>query len=70
MQFELTKEYLDQLRELIGHGKDAQIQELLGELHPADIAEIIDEVKTEDATFIYKLLERIIDVNVIRLFII
>ena len=65
MQFELTKEYLDQLRELIGHGKDAQIQELLDKLHPADIAEVIDEVKTEEATFIYKLLEKDIAADVL-----
>lgn len=65
MQFELTKEYLDQLRELIANGKDALIQEYLAELHPADIAEIIDEVKTEEATFIYKLLGKDIAADVL-----
>lgn len=65
MQFELTKEYLDQLRELISHGRDALIQEQVAELHPADIAEIIDDLKTEEATFVYKLLERDIAADVL-----
>ena len=57
MQFELTKEFLQELREAIAHGRDAHIHEVTAELHPADIAEILDEVNLEEAKYIYKQLE-------------
>ncbi len=57
MQFELTKEFLDQLRKNISNGKDHELEESLKGLHPADIAEIFDEVKAAEANYIYRLLE-------------
>ncbi len=57
MQFELTKEFLDQLRKNISSGKDHELEESLKGLHPADIAEIFDEVKAAEANYIYRLLE-------------
>ncbi len=57
MQFELTKQFLEELREAIAYGKDSFIPEHITELHPADIAEILDEVTMQEAQYIYKFLE-------------
>ena len=58
MQFELTKEYITHLRELIDTGQAGEIRTLLEELHPADIAEILDEVKEDESLYIYRLLDK------------
>lgn len=57
MQFELTREYLDDLRDSIANGRDRHIKSEIDELHPADIAEILDKLKSVEATYIFKLLE-------------
>ncbi len=57
MQFELTREYLDELREAVANGRDSQIKSEIDGLHPADIAEIFDRLRTAEATYIFKLLE-------------
>ena len=57
MQFELTKEYLDQLREAIEIGDSDLVSKQISGLHPADIAEILDEVNLEEAKYIYQHLE-------------
>jgi magnesium transporter len=57
MQFQVTPEYLDSLRESIKAGDDAHINNLLKELHASDIAEIFNEVDLEEAKFIYKHLD-------------
>ena len=36
---ELTKEYIDHLKDIITEKDDAKIKEILDELYPADIAE-------------------------------
>jgi len=53
MQFELTKEFLDQLRDLIKEDNKAEVTKLLEELHPADIAEIIEELDKDDAIYAF-----------------
>jgi len=55
MQFELTREYLDEIREMIAENNSAFIEDVI-HLHPADIAEIIDELDNDEAKFIYALL--------------
>lgn len=53
MQFELTKEYLEQIREAIASANHAFISQEILELHPADIADILDELDNEQAKYIY-----------------
>jgi magnesium transporter len=55
--FELTREYIDSLCDLIEAKDEASVSELLHELHPADIAEIYGELNLEQAKYIYFLLD-------------
>ncbi|MFN2422262.1 MAG: magnesium transporter [Cryomorphaceae bacterium] len=57
MQFELTREYLDSLRDAIDEGRDSYIQQEFEDLHPADIAEIFEQLKTAEASYVFKLLD-------------
>ena len=56
-QFELTREFLDQLESLIDDGKKEEVSRLVADLHPADIAEILKELNNEKAQFIFLLLD-------------
>ena len=56
MQFELTSEILDQLKEAIDARDSAFINEKLEELYAADIAEIINQLNLSQAAYIYGLL--------------
>tara|TARA_B100000508_G_scaffold141097_1_gene146945 strand:- start:38053 stop:39402 length:1350 start_codon:yes stop_codon:yes gene_type:complete len=53
MRFELTKEYLDEVRELIAQNNSAFIDQKIIHLHPADVAEIIDELDNDEAKFVF-----------------
>lgn len=57
MQFQLTKEFLEILKEDIARFDRDTVSAKVGELYPADIAEILDEVTLKEAQFIFKLLE-------------
>ena len=57
VNFELTREYIDQLKELIEAKNETAISELLEELHPADIAEIYEELSIDEAKFVYFLMD-------------
>ncbi|MGF7138959.1 magnesium transporter [Roseimarinus sediminis] len=57
MQFELTKEYIDQLKHLIEEGKLKAIVQHLDELHPADIADVMEQLSMEEAKSVYLLLK-------------
>lgn len=57
MQFELTKEYIEELRALIEVENGEAIKSELAELHPADIADILEVLNTKEAMFVYLLLE-------------
>jgi magnesium transporter len=57
MQFELTREYIDNLKRIIEQKNEAEAIGLMEELHPADIAEIYDELNIEEAKFLYLLLD-------------
>ncbi len=56
MQFELTSEILDKLKEAIDARDSAFINEKLEELYAADIAEIINQLNLSQAAYIYGLL--------------
>src|SRR5690554_3666830 len=53
MQFELTKEYLEDIQVKIAENKSDFIEDELVHLHPADIAEILDELDTDEAKYVY-----------------
>lgn len=57
MQFELTREYIDQLKAWIENGQTEEIKTSVGELHPADIAEILEVLTMDEAQEVYLLLE-------------
>ncbi len=62
---DLTREYIDNLQELIQHGKDEAIRESLIDIHPADIADIFDELKSEETVYLYKVLDKEIAADVL-----
>jgi magnesium transporter len=57
MQFNISKEFLTQIGELIHQKNDQQLEVLLNDLHHADIAEIFEELNIEEATYIFKILD-------------
>ncbi len=54
---ELTKEYIENLKDIITQKDDAQAQELLHNLYPADIAELYQELDLEEAIYLYLLMD-------------
>ena len=57
MSFELTKPLLDQIQEDVAEGRDTSVLALVSELHPADIASIIDRLGSDEAVYVYRLLD-------------
>ncbi len=57
MPFQLTTDFLTQVEQLIAIKDGNALQELLQDLHFADVAEILEELKSEEATYLIKLLE-------------
>ena len=57
MSFELIKENIEQLKELIENDRQAEVVQIMDELHSADIAELMDDLSIEEAKYIYLLLE-------------
>lgn len=55
--FELTREFIEQIRLLIEQKDEAALTELIKDLHPADIAEIYEELSIEEAKYLYFLLD-------------
>lgn len=56
MQFELTKEYLEELNAAVEGNVETKVLELIEGLHAVDIAEILEEQSTKEATFFYTFL--------------
>ena len=54
---ELTKEYIDNLRNIITEKDDAKIKEILHELYPADIAELYKELDLQEAIYLNLLMD-------------
>lgn len=57
IQFELTKELVGQVEQLIEANNNKELQKLLDEFHYADIAEILDELNLDEAMYVIKLLD-------------
>jgi len=53
MRFELTKEFLERIRQAIASEDSVWIEENVSHLHFADIAEIMDELSMEQSKFLY-----------------
>ena len=53
MQFELTKEYLEELNTAVEGNVEAKVLELIEGLHAVDIAEILEEQNTQEAKAFY-----------------
>lgn len=56
MQFELTKDYLEELKNAVESSSEAKVLELIDGLHAVDIAEILDEQSTKEAKAFYAVL--------------
>lgn len=56
MQFELTKEYISNLKSCLQNDLEADMLKDINLLHPADIAEISDELSTEEVVLLYQCL--------------
>lgn len=65
MQFELTREYIDQLKSAIEQKNDAYLKEHVSDLYPIDIAHILNELDTEEASYLYELLDEEVSADVI-----
>lgn len=57
MQFELSLEYLEELKEAIARKDDAIIKAQLEELYAVDIALILNRLDVEEANFLYDILD-------------
>ncbi len=58
MSFELTKEFIENIRTVIDSANENSALEILDNLHAADIADIYNELNVEEAKFLYLLLEK------------
>ena len=56
MPFDLITD-IEQLRKLIEEENTVEISKLLDQLHPADIAELMEDLTTEEAKFVFMLLD-------------
>jgi magnesium transporter len=57
MNFEINKEYIENLKAVIKEGNESEALSLISSLHAADIADIYDELNIEEAKFLYLLLD-------------
>ncbi len=57
MEVEITREYIDKLKELIEDESTEEIKAWMEPLHPADIAEIMDDLTMDEAKYVYLLLD-------------
>lgn len=57
MSFEITKEYIEHIQQLIVEGNNDALLKELENIHYADVAELIEELNTEDSLYIIKLLD-------------
>src|SRR6266403_315305 len=65
MQFELTTEYVEQLKEAIAAKNNAFIKGHLQDMHAADIAIVFNQLEINEAHYIYDLLDAEIAPNVL-----
>jgi len=57
MSFEITKEYIQEIQQLIAEQKNETLINLLDDVHYADIAELIEDLNIDESLYIIKLLD-------------
>jgi len=57
MQFQLTKEFLDDLKLALETNSEQGVLNLIGDLHAADVAEIVEELEIEEVKIFYSFLD-------------
>lgn len=57
MQFELNKEYIQEVQASLKDSHDAPVLKELNQLHPADIAELISELEENEVNILFSTLE-------------
>lgn len=57
MQYQITNEFIEQLRHGIQHRDESVILELTSELHPTDLAEVFHELSPAEAKYLYTLFD-------------
>ncbi len=57
MEFELTREYLDELRDAVEQNNEELMLELVADLHPADLGDVLNELGVEEAKTLYKVVD-------------
>ena len=65
MRFELTKEFLERIRQAISSEDDQWIKQHITDLHFADIAEIMDELSMEQSKYLYYQLDEELQADVL-----
>ncbi len=65
MRFELTRDFIDQLRDAITEQNIEWIEQQLLDLHFADIAEVLDRLSSDEAKYVYYLLDENIQADVL-----
>ncbi len=65
MQFEVTKDFIEQLRNAIVEGNNEWVESNVLNLHFADIAEVLDRLTLEEAKFVYFLLDEDVQPDVL-----
>ena len=57
MQFEITKEFIQKVEQLIVANDAVAVAKIFQEMHPADIADVLDEIEFDEAVFVIRLLD-------------
>lgn len=57
MAFELTREFIEELRGLIEEHKRKETEALLEQMHAADIADVFEQISIDEAKYLYLLLD-------------
>ena len=65
MSFEITKEYIQGIQQLIDEQKNDALLNLLEDVHYADIAEVVEELNTDESLYLIKLLDSDVTSDVI-----
>lgn len=65
MEAVITKEYITEIKELIGNDKSDHVSALIEPLRDEDIAEVLDLVNMEEAKYVYRLLDEEISAEVL-----
>ncbi len=53
MKFELTRQFIDELKDTIRQSNGPAAVEMLQDLYPADIADVLDELNTDEARLVF-----------------